>query len=134
MDASSTASLAPLSGVKSKVWRSFGFQVDDKGRQLNKKEVFCRVCKGRLPYSGNTTNLLYHLRTCHEEDYKTVSSSSSSSSTISSNQTTLTSYVANAKPYTRSSSQFKKCEDALLTHVHSSVRTCYHCVLLIVLI
>ena len=83
MDASSTASLAPLSGGKSKVWRFFGFQVDDKGQQLNKKEVFCRVCKGRLPYSGNTTNLLYHLQTCHEEDYKTVSSSSSSSSTSS---------------------------------------------------
>ena len=106
-----------LLGGKSKVWRFLGFQVDDKGRQLNKKKVFCRVCKGRLPYSGNTTNLLYHLRTCHEEDYKTVSSSSSSSSTSSSslNQTTLTSYVANSKPYTRSSSQFKKCEDALLT-------------------
>ena len=32
-------------------------------------------------------------------------------------QTTLTSYVANAKPYTRSSYQFKKCEDALLTFI-----------------
>ena len=119
MDASSPASLAPLSGGKSKVWRFFGLQVDDKGRQLNKKEVFCHVCKGLLPYSGNTTNLLYHLRTCQKEDYKTVSSSSSSSSTSSSssNQTTLTSYVANSKPYTRSSSQFKKCEDALLTFI-----------------
>ena len=40
--------------------------------QLNSKEVICHLCKGHLPYSGNMTNLLYHLWICYMEEHKTL--------------------------------------------------------------
>ena len=115
--------LLPLPGAKSKVWKYFGFKQDEKGRKLNNKEVFCRICKARLSYCGNTTNLFYHMCTCHEEDYRTIAPAVPGSNKDSQNQTTLTSYVANAQPYPRTSARFKTCEDSLLTLICKDVTT-----------
>ena len=52
---------------KSKMWWYFVFKTDVKGRILNKKEVLCQKCKQKLPYSGNTTILKYHLKYQHKE-------------------------------------------------------------------
>ena len=53
---------------KSKVWKYFGFVVDAQGKVLNDKKVCCRLCKHKLGYSGNTTNLFYHLEKEHPDE------------------------------------------------------------------
>ena len=53
----------PLS-LKSKVWTHFVFC--KKGDALDKSlAVHSRVCKAKLKYSANTTNLSMHLLRCH---------------------------------------------------------------------
>jgi len=63
------AKLIALPSGKSKVWQHFGFKVDSQEKIINKKEVVCRKCEQLLPYSGNTTNLTYHLKQYHEEEH-----------------------------------------------------------------
>uniref|UniRef100_A0A1X7VYX5 DUF659 domain-containing protein n=1 Tax=Amphimedon queenslandica TaxID=400682 RepID=A0A1X7VYX5_AMPQE len=120
---SNPPSYCPLPGGKSKVWKYFGFKVDKKGRILSQKEVFCLLeeCKCRLPY---TTNLFYHLRNNHPEDYGKIAPTTTSKTTpasSSANQTTLTSYIANTQPYSRSSPRFLAIEDELLTFLCKSM-------------
>ena len=61
----------PLQGTKSKVWSYFGFPaINRRFREEDKKqrkEVMCRIvgCKKIAKYSGNTTNLLFHLQHMH---------------------------------------------------------------------
>jgi hypothetical protein len=43
--------------AKSVVWKHFGFPADSAGTVLNHKKVVCRVCKGVIPFSRNTSNL-----------------------------------------------------------------------------
>ena len=68
----------PLQGSKSKVWSYFGFPaVNGRYREEDKKqrkEVICRVvgCKKIIKYSGNTTNLLFHLQNMHPIAYDKV--------------------------------------------------------------
>ena len=54
--------LKPLSSSKSKVWKFFGFTVDESGEITDKTRLVCRLCDRRVPYSGNTTNLFYHFQ------------------------------------------------------------------------
>ena len=112
---SSGSDLVPLFGAKSKAWKYFGFTVDERGRVVDKKAVTCRICRGCFPFCGNTTNLLYHLRTCHKEEYDQICTSKSASVELQSgSQTTLPSYVANSKPYNRGSARFQQCEESLV--------------------
>jgi hypothetical protein len=97
-----------LPGAKSKVWKLYGFRTDDKGRKIEKQKVICRVCDVPISFCGNTTNLLYHLRS-HRKEYETIYPTSTSGS-----QTTLPSLIASSKPYARQSTRFQKCEQSLL--------------------
>ncbi|KAL7382705.1 hypothetical protein ABVT39_026808 [Epinephelus coioides] len=45
--------------LKSSGWKHFGFC--KKGGVLDKSVAVCRMCKGQIKYSGNTTNLSNHL-------------------------------------------------------------------------
>lgn len=45
------------------VWKHFGFCKD--GGVLNKSLAVCRICKGKVKYHSNTTNLSNHLLRCH---------------------------------------------------------------------
>ena len=114
----SGSDLVPLYGAKSKAWLYFGFKVDERGRVVDKKAVICRICCGCFPFCGNTTNLLYHLRTCHKEEHDQICTSKSASvGSQSGSQTTLPSYVANSKQYNRGSARFQQCEESLLNLV-----------------
>ena len=68
----------PLQGSKSKVWSYFGFPaINGRYREEDKKErkeVLCRIvgCKKIVKYSGNTTNLLFHLQHMHPIAYDKV--------------------------------------------------------------
>ena len=61
--------------AKSKCWRFFGFRTDDNGKIAEKKQVHCRLCSVSLSYSGNTTNLAYHIRKHHPEHLKDIEES-----------------------------------------------------------
>uniref|UniRef100_A0A2K5CCH3 BED-type domain-containing protein n=1 Tax=Aotus nancymaae TaxID=37293 RepID=A0A2K5CCH3_AOTNA len=60
---------------KSKVWKYFGFDTDAEGCILQWKKIYCRVCMAQIAYSGNTSNLSYHLeKNCPKEFFKFVKS------------------------------------------------------------
>ena len=56
--------LVSLPTAKSKVWEHFGFPADSRGKILDKKKRYCKICVPRvtIPYSTNTSNLTYHLQ------------------------------------------------------------------------
>ena len=50
-------------GRKSAVWIYFGFEADEEGRPKVQDAVICRLCKKSVSAkSGNTSNLLSHLK------------------------------------------------------------------------
>ena len=58
--------LLALEGAKSKVWRYFGFPARE-GEYIEpvkklQKYVYCKICRKKLNYVGNTTNLAVHLK------------------------------------------------------------------------
>ena len=56
--------------TKSKVWTHFGFPADASGTIVDKKKLVCRLCKAILAYSGNTSNLAYHLQRVHPREHR----------------------------------------------------------------
>ena len=69
-----TQQLLPLEGCKSTVWKHFGFPArDGKFLEIDKKKrdsVTCKLCGKILKYSGNSTNLFYHLQHSHHTEFK----------------------------------------------------------------
>ncbi|XP_048833908.1 E3 SUMO-protein ligase ZBED1-like [Brienomyrus brachyistius] len=55
--------------AKSKVWKYFGFDTDADGCILHWKKIYCRICMAQIAYSGNTSNLSYHLEKNHPEEF-----------------------------------------------------------------
>ncbi|XP_028836319.1 zinc finger BED domain-containing protein 1-like [Denticeps clupeoides] len=55
--------------AKSKVWRYFGFDTDADGCILHWKRIYCRICMAQIAYSGNTSNLSYHLEKNHPNEF-----------------------------------------------------------------
>ncbi|KAM8975374.1 E3 SUMO-protein ligase ZBED1 [Pelodytes ibericus] len=75
MDIKSTESLQPdlklvaHPRAKSKVWKYFGFDTNAEGCILQWKKIYCRICMAQIAYSGNTSNLSYHLEKNHPEEF-----------------------------------------------------------------
>ncbi|XP_015362326.2 E3 SUMO-protein ligase ZBED1, partial [Marmota marmota marmota] len=55
--------------AKSKVWKYFGFDTNAEGCILQWKKIYCRICMSQIAYSGNTSNLSYHLEKNHPEEF-----------------------------------------------------------------
>ncbi|KAM6141191.1 E3 SUMO-protein ligase ZBED1 [Erethizon dorsatum] len=55
--------------AKSKVWKYFGFDTNAEGCILHWKKIYCRICMAQIAYSGNTSNLSYHLEKNHPEEF-----------------------------------------------------------------
>ncbi|XP_068447070.1 E3 SUMO-protein ligase ZBED1-like [Clinocottus analis] len=55
--------------AKSKVWKYFGFDTDANGCIVHWKRIYCRVCMSQIAYSGNTSNLSYHLEKNHPVEF-----------------------------------------------------------------
>ena len=53
--------LVPPKHYTSKIWKYFGFKVDDN----DKRYVFCGLCGTKLKYCHNTTNMGTHLKGVH---------------------------------------------------------------------
>ncbi|XP_029786481.1 zinc finger BED domain-containing protein 1 [Suricata suricatta] len=55
--------------AKSKVWKYFGFDTNAEGCILQWKKIYCRICRAQIAYSGNTSNLSYHLEKNHPDEF-----------------------------------------------------------------
>ena len=62
--------LVPHPHARSRAWKYFGFRTDANGDIINNKKIVCRLCQALLAYSGNTSNLSYHLEREHLEQFK----------------------------------------------------------------
>ncbi|KAJ8342080.1 hypothetical protein SKAU_G00320080 [Synaphobranchus kaupii] len=62
-------SLVSLSRAQSRYWTFFGFEANRFGQFLDKTKIICKLCGGRLAYSGNTTNLRQHLIYKHRHEF-----------------------------------------------------------------
>lgn len=72
----------PPQKFKSEVWKFFGFL---KGSE--EKKVVCIKCKAIMKYSGNTTNMSYHLRRHHPELGNAVFSQGKGSASATASET-----------------------------------------------
>ncbi|KAM9320904.1 E3 SUMO-protein ligase ZBED1 [Gastrophryne carolinensis] len=55
--------------AKSKVWKYFGFDTNAEGCIMQWKKIYCRICMSQIAYSGNTSNLSYHLEKNHPDEF-----------------------------------------------------------------
>ena len=114
--------LKPLSSSKSKVWKFFGFTVDRSGEINDKTRVVCRLCDRRVPYSGNTTNLFYHLQTNHPQEHKETATKKAGDSDgkekcESSRQRTISGCFSVQQAYGQRSARYTQCQNALVEFI-----------------
>ena len=101
---------------KSKVWKHFGFVANEKGKIANDKKVICRLCEHQLAYSGNTSNLFYHLQKEHPGEFATLRNETSAAATPVTkskhppaiSQSTMETVLATSTPYAKNSSHNKQ--------------------------
>ena len=129
------AQLVGKSKAKSKVWTHFGFPADGNGTFINQKKVICRLCKSTVAYSGNTSNLSYHLQREHPREHrelmaehghgnsdKKAESSRDASHATKTKQLTLGGAIAKAAPYPRDSNKHKQLVEATADFVCHSLQ------------
>ena len=129
------AQLVGKSKVKSKVWTHFGFPADGNGTIINQKKVICRLCKSTVAYSGNTSNLSYHLQREHPREHrelmaehghgnsdKKAESSRDASHATKTKQLTLGGAIAKAAPYPRDSNKHKQLVEATADFICHSLQ------------
>eukprot|EP00854_Cymbomonas_tetramitiformis_P026457 gene26457-biopygen27397 len=54
---------------RSPVWRHFRIQKDEQGKVVFVRCCLCPPESRSMPYRGNTTNLKFHLTSCHKDEY-----------------------------------------------------------------
>ena len=99
---------------KSKVWKYLSFSVDENGAVTNKKQVVCRICNRSLAYSGNTTNLFYHLQANHPEEHSEVAPKKAVEKCESTRQATVSGCFSAQQAYPHHTLYYKQCENALV--------------------
>jgi len=55
---------------RSTIWTHFGFKSKEDESIEDWKKVFCQECEHAIGYSGNTSNLSFHLEKNHPVMYK----------------------------------------------------------------
>ena len=101
---------------KSEVWKHFGFVANEKGKIANDKKVICRLYEHQLAYSGNTSNLFYHLQKEHPGEFATLQNETSAAATPVTkskhppaiSQSTMETVLATSTPYAKNSSHYKQ--------------------------
>uniref|UniRef100_A0A8C1U7M1 BED-type domain-containing protein n=1 Tax=Cyprinus carpio TaxID=7962 RepID=A0A8C1U7M1_CYPCA len=52
---------------RAEVWKHFGFQCKEGTTDIDRSHAVCKLCQGKVKYSGNTTNLRAHLARHHSD-------------------------------------------------------------------
>ena len=117
--------------AKSKVWRHFGFPAVADGTIIDKKKIACRLCRAIITYSGNTSNLTYHLQREHPREYRELMEEArqsddkpgpSGDATAKSVQITLGGAIARSASFQRNSIRHKQLVDATADFVCQSLQ------------
>ena len=117
----------PLEGSSSVVWNYFGFKASNgkfvEPEKKKRKEVFCRIrgCLKKVKYSGNTSNMHFHLKEHHPTIYcqidecsqKRNTKESSSSRQPTSKQLILTQAFENCTQLKTTSPHWKALTEAV---------------------
>lgn len=91
--------------AKSKVWRYFGFDTDADGCILHWRRIYCRICMTQIAYSGNTSNLSYHLEKNHPVEFCEF---------VKSNTEQMREAVATAYSKIKTEPMQQQCQEAIL--------------------
>ena len=76
--ATAAAAIAPprlvvKKGTKSRVWKYFAFEADDRGYINTPQKPLCKICyRGLQTKGGNTSNLAKHLKGRHPDLFKEI--------------------------------------------------------------
>ena len=119
--------LVSKANAKSKLWTHFGFPADSDGTVIDPKKIICKLCKENIPYSGNTTNLGYHMQKCHIADYEELMKEDKDEpeSTLTRKepvQLTIDGALARTMPYSASSGRHKELLDATATFITQTLQ------------
>ena len=108
--------LVPKQNSKSKVWEHFGFPADASGKILDSRKIVCKICKDVIAYSGNTSNLTYHIQRSHSELLAEKKGSDDkpgpSKETRTQTQLTLGGTIARMAPFNQDSVKHQQLKDA----------------------
>ena len=110
--------LVKKKNTKSPVWNHFGLRADDKGLPIAEDEdkPVCRKCFRTVPAkTGNTTNLIAHLRDNHPDLYSEISPIilQNKKQGESSSQPTLREVIEKKAAYHRNSKEAHELNDAV---------------------
>ena len=111
-------------GCKSEVWKYFGLKCDEEKRPVMDGYAFCRECKNKVAArSGNTSNLIAHLRNNHPTIYAAFSKqktetakhneSSKSAASGASQQKSITEALVSSQPYDRKSKKWMELTNSV---------------------
>ena len=117
-------------GTKSDVWKHFVFK-GTKSKGPNREKVVCLLCKVakkelELPYSGGTTNLIFHLKFHHKDEYIPKATSTEAGETP--NKITAFFETNNNKSiqkWPKTSTMWKKSTKAMATWLCKDTRPSY---------
>lgn len=118
--------LVPLPGARSPLlWQHFGFEVGDDHIIKTRKEVVCKACSKRLPYSGNTTNMRSHLARVHPNLHKKLADDEGKSKkSVAKSPGQLGIFEAfnrtKVKKWIKTNPRYVECREALTTFVCKS--------------
>jgi len=123
MDSDASYVLIPLpKNRNTKLWRYFGFRSDD-GASIAKghdKTVYCKIDKctsAKIPYCGNTTNLVHHIQKNHPKENAEYLSSSSPAALQK-----ITSFCRPAKVVTLDSARGREITSAVVGFIVEDLR------------
>ncbi len=104
--------------TKSTVWKYFGLIADDSGRGSQQDNPVCRICGMQVrAATGNTSNLLSHLKNKHPKVHSKVRllmnrEGEKRSGTTDTNQPTLSSVLYAVQPYERGGRRWLELTDS----------------------
>lgn len=81
--------IEPNKKGKAAVWKHFGFIKEKEDSAIDNTRVGCRLCMTMLKYSGNTMNLMDHMRHKYPADLQDLKGLTSCSDASSPVTTTL---------------------------------------------
>ena len=110
----------PLEGSKSEVWKYFGFPAANgkfiEPDKKKRKEVLCKILgctKNNVTYSGNTSNMRFHIQQYHPSVLPRLSSSSSSKADQSSKQLSISEAFEGYTPLPKTSARWKRLTESV---------------------
>ena len=115
-DSDGDAVLVEKSGTKSLIWKHFGLLSDQEGKGMQPENPVCRICHNRVrAKTGNTSNLLSHLRNKHARHYRELRAQMEERAVKpqSLSQPTLASVVVRSQLYDRSGRRWIQLTDAI---------------------